>query len=73
MNADKGNPRPDSATEDRIAGDTLGATVGAAVGAGLSMIGLAALPAHAAIVPIGVVGGSLAGILFNELIRKRRE
>jgi hypothetical protein len=60
-----------SKIESRLVEDTVGATVGAATGTGVStLIGLA-LPAISSIVPWGLIAGSVAGIVFQELAQRR--
>jgi hypothetical protein len=65
----------DPATEGagkRILEDTLGATWGAAAGAGLSTVIGLVLPLLFPVLPLGVVGGAVAGILIKELAQKKR-
>jgi hypothetical protein len=64
--------KPSIQAEKRILEVTLGATVGAAVGAGMATIVGLALPLILPIVPIGLIGGSLCGILLKELALKRQ-
>ena len=60
-------------TEKRVLEDTLGATIGAAVGAGVTTIlGLVALPIIAPLVPIGLVSGSIVGVVLKELLQRHR-
>jgi hypothetical protein len=60
-------------TQKRVVEDTIGASIGAAVGSGLSaLLGLAVLPAVAPLVPIGLIGGGILGVLLKEWALKHR-
>jgi amino acid transporter len=58
---------------DRLVDDTLGASAGAAIGVGVSAVAALAIPALFAIIPLGTIGASIAGLAFQEIARKRRE
>lgn len=59
--------------ENRWVEDTIGATIGAATGAGISAVVGLATPAIVAIVPFGLIIGSVAGVVIKELeLRKHR-
>ena len=59
--------------ENRWVEDTIGATVGAATGAGISAVVGLITPAIVAIVPWGLIIGSITGVLIKELVlRKHR-
>ena len=58
---------------NRIAEDSVGATVGAATGVDVSALVGLALPALSAIVPLGLVAGSIIGIIFKEIAQRRQK
>jgi hypothetical protein len=59
-------------TGKRVLEDTMGATMGAAVGAGLFAVASIAFPVLGAILPIGVIGGSVVGLVIRELVQMKR-
>ncbi|MFA5985641.1 MAG: hypothetical protein WC782_16600 [Methylococcaceae bacterium] len=57
----------------RIAEDSVGATIGAATGVGVAaLVGIIAMPAITAIVPWGLVIGTVSGIMFKEIKQYQR-
>lgn len=58
---------------NRIAEDSVGATVGAATGVGISALAGLVMPGLTAIVPWGLVVGSIIGILVQEIAQQKHE
>ena len=62
------NTKFTSYDENRLLADTLGATIGAAMGAGISVLIGIFFPDITSLVPWGLIGGSVVGVLFQELV-----
>jgi hypothetical protein len=70
--SDQSDPKTQN-TGKRVLEDTMAATIGAAVGAGLSTLVTVAVPLIVPIVPLGLLGGSILGVLIKEFSQKARE
>lgn len=57
--------------ENRLVEDTIGATMGAAAGASVSTVVGLVIPAIVSIVPLGLIIGSLAGVVVKEIAQRR--
>lgn len=57
---------------NRIAEDSVGATIGAATGVGVSALVGLAMPAITAIIPWGLVVGTISGIIYKEVLQRQQ-
>ncbi len=66
------NEQTKSELDNRIVEDLLGASIGSAIGVGTSILLIFVSPIDASIMPIGLMIGSLIGVLLKEIKHRKQ-